>query len=28
MAFLFVFLNLVIDLAYSLIDPRFGTSGK
>ncbi|WP_430473179.1 ABC transporter permease [Thalassospira lucentensis] len=28
MAFLFVFLNLMIDLAYSLIDPRFGTYGK
>ncbi|MEX0954046.1 MAG: ABC transporter permease [Rhizobiaceae bacterium] len=28
MALLFVTLNLVIDLAYSLIDPRFGTSSK
>jgi peptide/nickel transport system permease protein len=28
MALLFVTLNLVIDLAYSLIDPRFGTAGK
>ena len=28
MAFLFVLLNLLIDLAYSLIDPRFGTSGQ
>ncbi|OWU82987.1 peptide ABC transporter permease [Oceanicola sp. 22II-s10i] len=28
MALLFVFLNLVIDLAYSVIDPRFGTSAK
>jgi peptide/nickel transport system permease protein len=28
MALLFVVLNLVIDLAYSVIDPRFGTSSK
>ena len=28
MALLFVFLNLLIDLSYSLIDPRFGTSAK
>lgn len=28
MALLFVILNLVIDLAYSVIDPRFGTSSK
>jgi len=28
MALLFVILNLVIDLAYSVIDPRFGTSAK
>lgn len=28
MALLFVTLNLVIDLAYSLIDPRFGTASK
>jgi len=28
MALLFVLLNLMIDLAYSVIDPRFGTSAK
>ena len=28
MALLFVLLNLVIDLAYSVIDPRFGTAAK
>ncbi len=28
MALLFVILNLLIDLSYSLIDPRFGTSSK
>ena len=28
MALLFVVLNLIIDLAYSVIDPRFGTSSK
>ncbi|MBE9640204.1 ABC transporter permease [Salipiger mangrovisoli] len=28
MALLFVLLNLIIDLAYSVIDPRFGTSAK
>ena len=28
MALLFVLLNLVIDIAYSLIDPRFGTAAK
>ncbi|MCX2721175.1 ABC transporter permease [Roseibium salinum] len=28
MALLFVFLNLLIDLSYSVIDPRFGTSSK
>lgn len=28
MALLFVLLNLVIDLTYSVIDPRFGTSAK
>ncbi|MXN17920.1 ABC transporter permease subunit [Pseudooceanicola sp. GBMRC 2024] len=28
MALLFVLLNLLIDLAYSVIDPRFGTSAK
>ena len=28
MALLFVVLNLIIDLAYSAIDPRFGTSAK
>ncbi|QDZ03416.1 ABC transporter permease [Nitratireductor mangrovi] len=28
MALLFVFLNLVIDLTYSVIDPRFGTAAK
>ncbi|TPW26872.1 ABC transporter permease [Martelella alba] len=28
MALLFVTLNLVIDLAYSMIDPRFGTAAK
>ncbi len=28
MAILFVVLNLVIDLAYSVIDPRFGVEAK
>lgn len=28
MALLFVLLNLIIDLAYSVIDPRFGTASK
>lgn len=28
MALLFVLLNLIIDLAYSVIDPRFGTSAR
>ena len=28
MAFLFVLLNLIIDLAYSVIDPRFGSAAQ